>query len=112
MNRFLGEDLGIPKKDIIYGLPIRWWFHCFVCGGPQWKFSEWRDYLLEWEETGLEIFIAHLHNPNPSDKTFLPRTIKILEAHNALTLVGFIKFYLERLKEYRDILDNEVVWMV
>lgn len=103
-----GKALKIPKQDILYGLPIRWWFHCFVNDfNPQWDFNEWRDYLLSWDENGLELFVNHFFNPKPMDKTFMGRTQEILKAYNALTISGFMDFYFLRLKEYQTTLIKE-----
>lgn len=76
-------------------------------------FRDWREYLLSWNETTLEIvgrmnFCLFRQHP-PADPTFLPRTRAFLQMNNALTLAGFVKFYLKCLEEYAKVLQKEGV---
>jgi len=90
----------IPKQDIIDGLPIRWAFHKWLTGG-QWKFNEWRECLLSFNQRGYEI-VYEVFN----DERFMLDTRHFLEAHNAMTLTGFIKLWLKSCKEYQQLLND------
>lgn len=102
------DDLNrpIPKQDIIDGLPIRWAFHVWLTGG-QWKFKEWREYLLSFNQRGYEMIKDIYTEPR-----FRLDVIHFLDFNRATTLAGFIRFYLKCQDEYAQLLKNNGIAQV
>lgn len=97
--------MNVPKKDLEYSLPIRWAFHMWVTrgrpGGRWDNFWEWREYLLSWEETGIDLLYEWLKHDD-----FELEVRPMLRDLRADTLAGFIRFYVKSLGLYKSILNG------
>jgi hypothetical protein len=90
----------IPKQDIIEGMPIRWAFHCWLTPPEsRWKFTEWRDYLLSFDEPSYEMIPVIF-----TDYRFRHDVQGFLCCNNASTLAGFIRFYIKCQVEYTQLI--------
>lgn len=97
----------IPKQDLINALPIRWAFHVWYCGRPQWVFQEWRDYLIEPNsDYVIQCIERFVLGKDESDPSFPNNALGFLTHNRATTLAGFIRFWLKCCREYKALLEN------
>ncbi len=107
LHKRLLPKSNIPKKDIVYGLPIRWFFHCYVCRESYvqvWHFPRWREYLLSWDKYGVKLLLEQFDTvPN-----FKELTEHRLIANKANSLAGFIRLYQKAAGDYENLLKSAV----